>query len=70
MCVSLQYTCYNVEVVCVSIRRTDFYFGFSLSLSGCKFILFIAGSEEVLLICFRALFYINAFNRMEINLLS
>ena len=24
--VSLQYTCYNVEVVCVTIRGTDFYF--------------------------------------------
>ena len=26
-CVSLQYSSYNVEVVCVSIRRTHFHFG-------------------------------------------
>ena len=28
--VSLQHTCYNIEVVCVSIRGTDFYFGVSI----------------------------------------
>ena len=26
----MRYTCYNVQVVCVSIRRTDFYFGVSI----------------------------------------
>ena len=29
-CVSLQYPSYNVEVVCVSIRRTHFHFGVSI----------------------------------------